>query len=80
MAKFTKVAIYDNGDIKSFMTKGQRNTCGCGSNCYHYVTDDIDVLGICNACGLPIYQIRKEYVQEKLTSEKWKDLDKVVYY
>lgn len=80
MAKFTKVAIYNNGDIKSFMTKGQRNPCGCGSNCYHYITDDVEILGICNACETAIYQISQEYVEKYLKQEKWKNLDKPVYY
>lgn len=80
MAKFTKVAVYDDGDIKSFITRGQRNPCGCGSNCYHYVTDGVEILGICNACETAIYQVNTEYVEKTLAKEKWRDLDKAVYY
>lgn len=55
---------YDDQDI---------NPCGCGSNCYHYEYDEMNnkIYGVCNCCGSDIYEMKKEYVNEKLHTGKW---------
>ena len=46
-----------DGEIQSFMVKGQRNPCGCGSNIYHQQSDGVKTFGVCNACNRDIYEI-----------------------
>lgn len=50
-----KIKLSD-GEIQSFMVKGKKNPCGCGSNCFHKEDDGVNILGVCNACNEDIYQ------------------------
>lgn len=63
---------HDEYGIKSYMVKGERNNCGCGSNCYHYQYDGEDVIGVCNACGKDIHIILDEYKEDYLSRGVWK--------
>ncbi|EKS4345050.1 hypothetical protein QB607_003053 [Clostridium botulinum] len=56
-----------NGEIHTFMVKGQMNPCGCGSNCFHAEDDGKHTLGVCNACGKDIYEYneREEFIEWK---------------
>lgn len=51
----------------------KKNPCGCGSNCYHYEYDRIDnkVYGVCNCCGMDIYEMKEKYMNEQLHAGKW---------
>lgn len=52
---------------------GENNPCGCGCNCFHYEYDRIDnkVYGVCNGCQTVIYELKEEYLDEKLHIGKW---------
>ena len=58
MSERRKVLFSDAGSERpqTYFTSGQRNPCGCGSNCYHYEFDGENIYGVCNACGRDIYQ------------------------
>ena len=64
-----KVKCLD-GEIQSFIIKGERNSCNCGSNCFHKVDDSVATIGVCNACGKDIYIFEKH---EKFKDWKWVD-------
>ena len=66
------VIVNEDGSIKTFWVKGKMNPCECGSNCYHYRRKDGVVRGYCNACGSPIYEVKKEYYDEYLRNNRWK--------
>jgi hypothetical protein len=55
-----------DGEIQSFYIKGEKNPCGCGSNCFHKQDDGEKIYGVCNACKQDIY----EYL-ERDTSGEW---------
>lgn len=63
----------DSENIWQYYVSDEKNPCGCGSNCYHYEYDRIDnkVYGVCNCCGTDIYEIKEEYMNEKLHTGKW---------
>lgn len=63
----------DSENIWQYYDSDEKNPCGCGSNCYHYEYDRIDnkVYGVCNCCGTDIYEIKEEYMNEKLHTGKW---------
>lgn len=63
----------DTENIWQYYDGDENNPCGCGSNCYHYEYDRIDnkVYGVCNSCGMDIYEMKKEYMDEKLHTGKW---------
>lgn len=48
-----------NGEVHTFFIKGQRNPCGCGSNCFHKVDDGMKTYGVCNACNRYIYEYKE---------------------
>lgn len=59
-----KIKLLD-GDIQSFWIKGEKNPCGCGSNCFHKESNEKEVYGVCNSCGLDIYNYSNyEYFDE----------------
>lgn len=63
----------DSENIWQYYDAIKNNPCECGSNCYHYEYDRIDnkIYGVCNACGTDIYEVREEYMNEKLQIGKW---------
>lgn len=66
--------FYENTeDIWQYYDGDKNNPCGCGSNCYHYEYDRIDnkVYGVCNCCGVDIYEVKEEYMDEKIHTGKW---------
>ncbi len=68
-----KIQYYDSGkQYHTYMVKEERNPCGCGSNCYHLEYDGEKIYGVCNACDTDIYEIKDEYVKEKLNQGIWK--------
>lgn len=68
-----KIQYYDSGNqYHTYMAGRDRNPCGCGSNCYHLEYDGEKIYGVCNACGIDIYEIKDEYVKEKLDQGIWK--------
>lgn len=68
-----KIQYYDSGkQYHTYMVGGDRNPCGCGSNCYHLEYDGEKIYGVCNACDTDIYEIKDEYVKEKLNQGIWK--------
>lgn len=67
-----KILCYEGThDIWSFFVGGERNPCGCGSNCYHYEYDGSKVIGVCNACHRDIYEVLPEFVEEHLNMGTW---------
>ena len=56
-----------DGEIESFIIKGQRNPCGCGSNLFHLQNDDENTYGVCNGCKVDIYKYN-----EKREFEEWR--------
>lgn len=58
------VEVDEDGDIKSYMVKGERNPCGCGSNVYQQQNYKDNTYGVCNACNQDIYEY-KEYNEFK---------------
>ena len=68
-----KIQYYDNGkQYHTYFVKGERNSCGCGSNCYHYEYDGKKIYGVCNACNTVIYELKDEYVEDRLKEGIWK--------
>ncbi len=63
----------DSGNMWQYFDGDENNPCGCGSNCYHYEYDRIDnkIYGVCNCCGTDIYEMKEEYVDEKLQTGHW---------
>ncbi len=63
----------DSENIWQYYDGDKNNPCGCGSNCYHYEYDRIDnkVYGVCNSCDMDIYEMKEEYMNEKLNTGKW---------
>ena len=63
----------DSENMWQYFDGDENNPCGCGSNCYHYEYDRIGnkVYGVCNFCGTDIYEVREEYMDEKLHTGKW---------
>lgn len=59
-----------NGNTHSFFIKGERNPCGCGSNCFHKEDDNKHTYGVCNACGkdVYVYNEREEFKEYKTKS------------
>lgn len=57
-----------DGEIESFIIKGERNPCGCGSNCFHKENTDIATYGVCNSCGSDIYRYneKEEFKEQRL--------------
>lgn len=67
-----KIQCYDESkDIWCYYDGKNRNPCGCGSNCYHYEYDGEKIYGVCNACKADIYEMKPEYVEEKLKQGVW---------
>lgn len=70
-----KIQHYSDGDngIWCYFIKGEKNPCGCGSNCYHYEYDAVakKIYGVCNACNRDIYEVKEENVQELLGKGIW---------
>ena len=58
--------------IWCYFIKGQKNPCGCGSNCYHKEYDGSIIKCVCNACDTDIYEIKEEYTDEQLNTGIWK--------
>lgn len=68
-----KIQYYDSRkQYHTYMVEGERNPCGCGSNCYHLEYDGEKIYGVCNGCNTDIYEIKDEYVKEKLNQGIWK--------
>ena len=68
-----KVQYYeDSNNIWCYYSSDSLNPCGCGSNCYHYEFDGKKIYGVCNACDTDIYEVKDEYVEEKLQQGIWK--------
>lgn len=68
-----KVQHYaDSKGIWCYYDGEENNPCGCGSNCYHYEYDGEKIYGVCNACKTDIYEMKPEYVEEKLKQGVWK--------
>ena len=62
----------DDGKVWCYYSSDSLNPCGCGSNCYHYEFDGKKIYGVCNACGTDIYEMKNEFVKEKLKQGIWK--------
>lgn len=64
---------HDSGNIWCYYDSNGNNPCGCGSNCYHYEYDLMKkkIYGVCNACGIDIYEVKEEYTGEKLQTGQW---------
>lgn len=57
----TRITETKDGQIHSYMTKGQSNPCSCGSKCYHKETDAVGIIyGVCNACHRDVYVFDNE--------------------
>lgn len=56
-----------------YYTGEGKNPCGCGSNCFHYEYDKVlnKIYGVCNCCNTDIYEVKEEYIKEKLSTGKW---------
>lgn len=70
-----KTQYYDkpqDDTIWCYFVKGVSNPCGCGSNCYHYEYNGEKIYGVCNACKTDIYEVKIEYIKEKLKQGVWK--------
>ena len=66
---------YEDGKtVWTYFVPGERNPCGCGSNCYHHKYDRRDgkIYGVCNACDKDIYIIDKKYKNQRLEIGVWK--------
>jgi len=59
-----------DGEIHTFFIKGQKNPCGCGSNCYHEENTENETFGVCNACDRDIYTYDKK---EEFKEWKYKE-------
>lgn len=55
-----RVVKLKNGEIQSFWIKEERNPCGCGSNCFQKQNDETTTYGVCNSCGLDIYEYKEK--------------------
>ena len=64
-------------DVWTFFISGQRNPCGCGSNCYHEEYDGEKVIGVCNACNQDIYEMKPECAKDELKRETWIDKEEI---
>lgn len=64
--------------IWSYFIPKTKNPCGCGSNCYHYEHDGKRVIGVCNACGKDIYEVKEEFADSYLLEGVWKEIDKPI--
>lgn len=62
----------DNKKIWCYYSSDSLNPCGCGSNCYHYEFDGKKIYGVCNACDTDIYEVKDEYMREKLKEGTWR--------
>jgi len=65
---------YDGTDkVWCYYDGQERNPCGCGSNCYHYEYDEENnkIYGVCNSCKTIIYEVKDEYISEKLLKGVW---------
>ena len=64
----------DEHAVWTYFVSGQRNPCGCGSNCYHHEYDRRDgkIYGVCNACDTDIYIINEGCEEEELEIGIWK--------
>lgn len=62
----------DDGKVWCYYSRDSLNPCGCGSNCYHYEFDGKKIYGVCNACDTDIYEMKNEFVKEKLKQGIWK--------
>lgn len=62
----------DDGKVWCYYSSDSLNPCGCGSNCYHYEFDGKKIYGVCNACDTDIYEMKNEFVKEKLKQGIWK--------
>lgn len=58
--------------IHTSFIPGERNPCGCGSNCFHYEREGGTVYGVCNACDADIYIMKEEYAPEILSKGVWR--------
>jgi len=56
-----RIPVKRDGKVVTFMVPGERNPCGCGSNCFHqqYDVDEDITYGVCNACRIDIYTYKK---------------------
>ena len=64
--------------IWSYYVARTCNPCGCGSNCYHHEYDGKRVIGVCNACGTDIYEVKEEFVKRYLAEGVWKEINKPI--
>jgi len=68
-----KIKLKD-GEIEGFWIKGERNPCGCGSNCFHEEYDGKILYGVCNACKSDIYEFK--YDEAYINNSEWKNKNK----
>lgn len=62
----------DEPDTVHCYLNSRRNSCGCGSNLFHYEYNGTNIYGVCNACETRIYEIKEEYIEECLKEGFWK--------
>ena len=62
----------DNNDIQLYLGD-MPNSCGCGSNCYHFEHDTIDnkTYAICNRCDKDLFIMKEKDVLEQLKNGRW---------
>lgn len=61
----------DETGLWTYLIKGVRNPCGCGSNCYHQEYDGKNIICVCNACGQDIYEIKEDHIEDMLNTGVW---------
>ena len=49
------------------------NSCGCGSNCFHYEYDrnKDTIYAVCNGCNFDINEVKKSYNKLLLSKGNW---------
>lgn len=55
-----------NGKVHCFFIKGEKNPCGCGSNCFHLEDNGKITYCVCNACKRDLYE------KERNMSGEWR--------
>lgn len=71
--KVRKVQYDEKGkQIMTYMVpNGEKNPCGCGSNCFHYEYDGNDIYCVCNACNADLFIFNKDAVANCLKTGLW---------
>lgn len=71
--KVRKVQYDDRGKlIMTYMApNGEKNPCGCGSNCFHYEYDGNDIYCVCNACNEDLFIFNEDAVADCLEKGLW---------